>query len=132
MLNHLQVVPPTLSQSIILARDPTGAVAIAPFTLPLDLHYHSTFTTYTGEFNQIWENECNTLVAGARFQSGEFHTSDRLDKPLPVLLQGKYFSDPAAAQDFSTCLRGVKASTLMILSVRCATFLLPPESATTG
>ncbi len=104
VLNHLQVVPPTLSQSIILARDPTGAVAIAPFTLPLDLHYHSSFMTYTGEFNQIWENERNTLIGGARIQSGEFHTSDRLDKPLPVLLQNEFFSDPAAAQDFSTTL----------------------------
>ena len=105
VLNHLEIVPPTLSQSIILARDEsTGAVAIAPFTLPLDLHYHSSFTTYTGELNQIWESDHNTLIAGARFQSGEFHTSDRLDKPIPILLQAGFFSDPAAAQDFSTSL----------------------------
>jgi outer membrane receptor protein involved in Fe transport len=77
-------------------------VALPAFTVPLDLHYHSTFTTYTGEINQIWETDSNTLIAGARFQAGEFHTSDRLNKPLPILLQGGFFTDPAATQDFNT------------------------------
>ena len=70
------------------------------FTLPLDLRYHSTFTTYTGEFNQIWETENNTLIAGARFQAGEFHTSDKLDNPPSFAV--RFFNDPAAAQDFNT------------------------------
>jgi outer membrane receptor protein involved in Fe transport len=48
--------------------------------------------------NQIWEVEDNTLIVGARFQSGEFHTSDLLDNPLLV---GAFFVPPAA-QDFNT------------------------------
>jgi tetratricopeptide (TPR) repeat protein len=104
-----RIVPPNLSQSIFIAHDPTGAVAPPPFTvftLPLDLHYHSAFTTYTGEINQIWETESNTLIGGARFQSGEFHTSDRLDNPPPFLGAGRapFFTDPAAVQDFNTSL----------------------------
>jgi hypothetical protein len=45
----------------------------------------TTFTTYTGELNQIWEQDNNTLIFGARFQSGEFHTSDRLDTCIPPI-----------------------------------------------
>ncbi len=91
---------PNVSRSLIIPRDAGGAVTLAPFLLPLDLDYHSTFTTYTGELNQIWETENNTLIAGARFQAGEFHTSDRLDDPPPFAVA--FFNDPAAAQDFNT------------------------------
>lgn len=92
---------PNVSRSLVLARDVTGAVA-AFRIYPFDLRYHSTFTTYTGELNQIWEVENNTLIVGARFQSGEFHTSDRLDNPLPKVV--RFVNDPAAAQDFNTSL----------------------------
>ena len=99
---------PTLSRSILLARNPSGTVALLPFIVPLDLRYHSTFTTYTGEMNQIWDTDSNTLIAGMRFQSGEFHTSDRLDNPPSILLPeptgNGFLLDPAAAQDFNTSL----------------------------
>jgi len=94
--------PPNVSRSLIVPRDATGAVVLPPFLLPLDLRYHNTFTTYTGEMNQIWEIECNTLIAGARFQSGEFHTSDRIDNPPDFAVD--FFNDPAASQDFNTSL----------------------------
>lgn len=95
--------PPNVSQSLIIPRDAaTGAVALTPFLLPLDLRYHSAFTTYTGEVNQIWEVDSNTLIVGARFQSGEFHTSDQLNNP--PAFAANFFTDPAAAQDFSTSL----------------------------
>ncbi len=90
---------PNVSRSLILTRNPAGAITNA-FLLPLDLRYHSTFTTYTGEVNHIWEQENNTLVAGARFQSGEFHTTDRIDNPPGFA--GPFFDVPAAAHDFRT------------------------------
>jgi tetratricopeptide (TPR) repeat protein len=93
---------PNVSRSLIIPRDTTGAVILPPFLLPLDLLYHSTFTTYTGEFNQIWEIERNTLIFGARFQSGEFHTSDQLNNPPAFAVP--FFTVPAAAQDFNTSL----------------------------
>src|SRR5262249_47623023 len=58
--------------------------------------------TYTGELNQIWETDHNTLIAGARFQSGEFHTSDQLDNPPSFAVD--FFNNPPAAQDFNTSL----------------------------
>ena len=92
---------PNVSRSLILLHDRTGEV-MNTFVLPLDLSYHNTFTTYTGELNQIWEQDNNTLIFGARFQSGEFHTSDRLDNPPGFA--AAFFNIPAAAHDFNTSL----------------------------
>ena len=89
------------SQSLILVHDANGAL-VDTLTLPLDLDYHSTFTTYTGELNQIWETDQNTLVFGTRIQSGEFHTSDRLFNP--PLFATAFFNMPPAAHDFNTSL----------------------------
>lgn len=97
---------PNVGRSTVLLRNSAGEIiGLSPFPLaqPLDLHYHNTFTTYTGELNQIWEQGNNTLIFGARFQSGEFHTSDRLDHavaPIPPF----FFDDPPAAHDFTTSL----------------------------
>ncbi len=90
-----------VSRSLILIRDANGT-PVDTLILPLDLDYHNTFTTYTGELNQIWETDQNTLVFGARFQSGEFHTSDRLDNPPPFA--ALFFNVPPAAHDFNTSL----------------------------
>lgn len=90
-----------VSRSLILIHDANGEIT-GTLVLPLDLDYHSTFTTYTGELNQIWETDHNTLVFGARFQSGEFHTSDRIDNP--PRFAAIFFNDPPAAQDFATSL----------------------------
>ncbi|MEO5720930.1 MAG: TonB-dependent receptor [Chthoniobacterales bacterium] len=92
---------PNVSRSLIFTRNRTGDITGA-FLLPLDLRYHSEFTTYTGEINQIWETEQNTLIAGARFQSGEFQTSDRFDNPPPFT--SRFFNNPAAAHNFETSL----------------------------
>ena len=96
---------PNVSQSLIVPRNSAGEITRFfdfPGSLPLDLHYHNTFTTYTGELNQIWEQGNNTLIFGARFQSGEFHTSDRLDNPPDFA--AALFNIPAAAHDFNTSL----------------------------
>jgi tetratricopeptide (TPR) repeat protein len=92
---------PNVSRSSIIVRNRDGEI-IDGFDLPLDLHYHNTFTTYTGELNQIWEQGNNTLIFGARFQSGEFHTSDRLDNPPGFA--ARFFNDPAAAHDINPSL----------------------------
>lgn len=97
---------PNVGRSLVLLHDSAGQVVPGfgfPLNQPLDIHYHNTFTTYTGELNQIWEQDNNTLIFGARFQSGEFHTSDRLDHavaPIPSF----FFNDPPAAHDFNTSL----------------------------
>jgi tetratricopeptide (TPR) repeat protein len=92
---------PNVSRSLIFTRDAEGNITDF-FQLPLDVRYHNTFTTYTAEVNQIWEQPANTLIAGARFQSGEFHTSDVVDNP-PVFANG-FFNIPPAAENFKTDL----------------------------
>ncbi|HEY1476668.1 MAG TPA: TonB-dependent receptor, partial [Chthoniobacterales bacterium] len=93
---------PNVSSPLIVLKDPTGKFLGSVF-VPLDLHYHNTFTTYTGEFSQIWESDQNTLIFGARFQSGDFHTSDLFDKPVGVYAS-LFNMMPAASQDFDTSL----------------------------
>lgn len=92
---------PNVSRSLILLHNSRGELTDV-LILPLDLDYHNTFTTYTGELNQIWETDNNTLIFGARFQSGEFHTSDRLDNPPAFSVA--FFNVPPAAHDFNTSL----------------------------
>src|SRR6266404_5825162 len=99
--SFLQSGTPNVSRSLIQVRNANGEL-VDTLILPLDLDYHNTFTTYTGELNQIWETDQNTLVFGARFQSGEFHTSDRLDNP--PAFTAAFFNVPPAAQDFDTSL----------------------------
>lgn len=99
--SFLQNGEPNVNRSLIILQNQAGNVTDALF-LPLDLHYHNTFTTYTGELNQIWEQDNNTLIFGARFQSGEFHTSDLLDHP-PAFATA-FFNVPPAAHDFDTSL----------------------------
>jgi tetratricopeptide (TPR) repeat protein len=99
--SFLQTGRPNVSRSTVLVHDSNGEITSA-FVVPLDLNYHNSFTTYTGELNQIWEQGNNTLIFGARFQSGEFHTSDRLDNP--PAFTAAFFNIPAAAHDFSTSL----------------------------
>lgn len=100
-LSFLLTGRPNVSRSLVILHDRTGAVTNA-LSLPLDLHYHNTFTTYTGELNQIWEQDNNTLIFGARFQSGEFHTSDYLDHAFP--LDFFFGTGLPAAHDFNTSL----------------------------
>jgi len=90
---------PNVSRIEIFALTPNGRVAEI-FVLPMDLHYHSTFEIYTGEVNQIWEQENNTLVIGGRFQGGEFDTTDLLNHEPPIY--SVLFAHPPARQDFAT------------------------------
>src|SRR5262249_50690834 len=64
---------------------------------PFDVDYKSTFETFTGEINQIFQTQDLTVVAGTRVQSGEFKTRSSHDNPptnmtsffatLPVVVQ---------------------------------------------
>jgi len=64
---------------------------------PFALRYESDFTIYTAELQQIFEGPGNTFLAGARYQAGEFNTSDVLDSDLPLF----GVPTPAANQDFA-------------------------------
>jgi hypothetical protein len=49
----------------------------------MDVLYHSQLEIYSAELNQIFQNEWNTLVFGARSQHGDFITHDSLTDVQP-------------------------------------------------
>ena len=53
---------------------------------PYDVNYQNNFTIYTGEVNQICQWNHVNLSAGARYQSGTFHTMDQFSNATPPTL----------------------------------------------
>src|SRR5205814_1902722 len=58
--------------------DPTNEV-------PFDVRYHSQFTIYSAELNQIFQRERHTDIFGARYQAGDFKADALLDNPPATL-----------------------------------------------
>lgn len=82
---------------ILLRRNANGDVVSAQSPL-MDVEYHSEFEVFTGELNQIFQRGQHTVVAGGRFQSGTFRTSDRLTLPANVSTNLiPFFNDPPAS-----------------------------------
>ncbi len=53
----------------------TNGMVLQGFRFPYSVAYHTEFTAYTAELQQIWQQEENTVIIGARYQSGESTTS---------------------------------------------------------
>jgi Tfp pilus assembly protein PilF len=73
-----------------------GSLADAT-TEPFDVELKDRFDIYTAELSQIVQKDKYTLIAGGRWQGGEFKYSDFLtNSPIPVLLPpvGESFSEP--------------------------------------
>jgi hypothetical protein len=66
--------------------------------LPFDVKYQSVFDVFTGELNQILQNESFTLVAGCRIQSGQFHSTDSM-LLAPGSIYAPVFPKPPSAAD---------------------------------
>lgn len=77
---------------------PGNAGSLIPglYTNPFGLNYESDFEIYTAELQQIFEQPGNTFLAGARYQEGEFTTSDVFTSLTP----NPAFTTPAANQQF--------------------------------
>jgi tetratricopeptide (TPR) repeat protein len=61
---------------------------------PFDVAYTEKFQVYGAELNQICQWERVLLLAGGRYQSGEFQTQDQLSNPAKF---SSYFTQPIAA-----------------------------------
>jgi Tfp pilus assembly protein PilF len=73
-----------------------GSLADAT-TEPFDVELKDRFDIYTAELSQIVQKDKYTLIAGGRWQGGEFKYSDFLtNAPIPVLFPpvGESFSEP--------------------------------------
>ena len=67
------------------------------YSIPFDANYRSQFEIYTAELTQIFQRHRQSLVFGARVQTGEFETTDRLNVSAIVNPGDAAFYPPAAA-----------------------------------
>ncbi|MGA2177233.1 MAG: hypothetical protein ABSH38_19840 [Verrucomicrobiota bacterium] len=82
---------------LLFAERQSGAIYGAN-AVPFDVSYNEDFEIYSAELNQICQWDRVTLLAGGRYQSGEFHTQDRFSNPpsglSPLFTQsGAYSGD---------------------------------------
>ena len=93
-----------------LVYSPALRQAIAPYlgsgdvlsvgTAPFDFFTEREWEIYTAEVQHIWQKDHNTLLAGARWQTGDFGTRTLMSVQRPNFNGG--FSTPAAGQDLRT------------------------------
>jgi tetratricopeptide (TPR) repeat protein len=69
----------------VLSSDPT--VSLANVNTEVDVAYRSQLEIWTGELNQIFQGERNTLILGGRFQTGDFETANSLTNTSAYLSQ---------------------------------------------
>jgi tetratricopeptide (TPR) repeat protein len=78
---------------------------VAINTAPFDFDYRPKFETYTAELQHIVTVGPDTIVAGGRYQNGEFRTRDRLTNTDPNI--APLFDNPAADQAFNVGLERI-------------------------
>ena len=72
----------------------TGITSTSVINPPdYSMNYTRDFTAYSGELEQIWETDSQTVVAGGRFQYATFDTQSALDRNFVV-------TTPITDQDF--------------------------------
>jgi tetratricopeptide (TPR) repeat protein len=72
---------------------------VAANSAPFDVKQMTRFEIWTVELNQIVQDEHQHLIAGGRFQTGEFHTLDQLTLSSNVSYLQPFFNNPPAASD---------------------------------
>ncbi len=65
-----------LQQTLLFGKDNAGNfLAVTPITI--EQHYRSELEIYTAELQQIWQQENHSVIAGARYQTGQFDTKNQ-------------------------------------------------------
>ena len=72
---------------------------VAANSAPFDVKQMTRFEIWSVELNQIVQDEHQHLVAGGRFQTGEFHTVDQLTLSSNASNLQPFFRNPPAASD---------------------------------
>jgi Flp pilus assembly protein TadD len=92
----------------ILTTNATGVTAAN--TVPMDVALRSQLEIYTGELNQIFQDEHQTLVIGGRFQGGTFDSTDQLTlSSIATPGLSNFFNSPPAAGNISEQFERVSA-----------------------
>ncbi|MGA2749099.1 MAG: FecR domain-containing protein [Verrucomicrobiota bacterium] len=79
---------------LLFFQPPQGGPPYLASSVPFDVSYQEEIQVYGAELNQICQWEHVTLVAGGRYQSGEFQTQDQLSNPSKYSF---YFTQPSGA-----------------------------------
>jgi Tfp pilus assembly protein PilF len=66
---------------LLFFQPPQGGSPNQATSVPFDVNYQESFQIYGAELNQICQWGRVTLVAGARYQSGDFDTRDQFSNP---------------------------------------------------
>ena len=85
------------TSQLILTTNGSGVTAAS--SAPFDVQQMTRFQIWTVELNQIVQGEHGRLIAGGKFQSGDFHTMDQLTLSPSVAGLQSFFNNPPAAAD---------------------------------
>jgi tetratricopeptide (TPR) repeat protein len=83
---------------LLFFQPPRGGPPYSASSVPFDVSYQERFQIYGSELNQICQWEHVLLLAGGRYQSGEFQTQDQLSNPAKF---PSYFIHPIGANTTS-------------------------------
>ena len=78
---------------LILSTNDAGDNIVLP-SADMDLFYRNELEIYSAEINQIFQFDKVTLIAGLRYQDGDFEVENRLNGITPI--QQPFFDDPPA------------------------------------
>ena len=99
-LENQQTVTGIQAEQKILQRNSKG-VFEKQFEVPFDLDYRWKFDAWTTELNQIFQNDYQTTIVGARAQGGDFQEYSRLFNPgSPFDRVPQRLASPPALADF--------------------------------
>jgi tetratricopeptide (TPR) repeat protein len=79
---------------VLFLRQSGGAVASVSTPPLFQLRYESRFTLYSAEWQQVWQHEAHTVVAGVRGQAGEVEPEAVLGRPLTGPVTDQRFDEP--------------------------------------
>jgi len=85
------------TSQLILTTNGSGVTATA--NAPFDVNQMTRFEIWTVELNQIIQGDHSRLVAGAKFQTGDFDTTDQLTLSASAANLQPFFNNPPAAAD---------------------------------
>jgi cytochrome c-type biogenesis protein CcmH/NrfG len=83
------------TSQLILTTNSSGVSSAS--SLPFDINQMTRFEVWTVELNQIFQDDHQRLIAGGKFQSGDFHTVDEVLLSAGSTGFQSFFNNPPAA-----------------------------------
>ncbi len=86
-------------QTLIIDKFPSGNAVADVIPITIEQQYETEVSLFTGELQQIWQQEKHAVIAGGRYQAGQFDTRNQHEEAvvppgIPPLLGGLIPSAP--------------------------------------